>query len=686
MDENGIVVRNKARLVAKHYCQQEGIDFDETFAPVARLEAIRIFLAYAAHANFKVYQMDVKSAFLNGDLEEEVYVSQPPGFEDPSFPNNVYYLLKALYGLKQAPRAWYDTLSKFLLENHFTRDEKLCKKFAKLMQSKYEMIMMGELAYFLGLQVKQADPRESHLVAIEIIFRYLKGTPKLGIWYPGDSGFDLTGYSDADYAGCRIDRKSTTGTCQFLGNKLVSWFSKKQNSVSTSTAEAKYIAAGSCCAQILWMKYQLLDYGLQVDKIPIFCDNTSAIAITKNPVQHSKTKHIDIKYHFIREYVMNGTVELHFVPSEKQLADIFTKPLDESTFLVVKIMSQTGYIYEKNNFTALVNKEIQQSGNYHQMMDLVKGCKLNYAMLESPTIYCEVVEEIWTTTVYNSTDKTITFTLKDTDIVNMLNYMGYALTASKLSEIRRLGLRKEWIYLCDVLTKVFSVLVIKSPIDNKSLKKENKSEEKSKKEKKRKASEEDEERSDTSSEQGEAVNLKKKKAKKVKLESEVEEKEVKEENPNTVSNFRISEPLREKLREKGIEALFPIQAMTFDIILDGTDLVGRARTSQQLQEGKFAPLVLPKFKDPVATKPPWYLMFDIRILRAEDVVLDSLEKGGSATNMEAQELVKAENATQSVLAKSASETGASKPQNVSCFDSDKTQTRNPSNYISHFFS
>ena len=121
MDENGIVIRNKARLVAKGYSQKEGIDFDETFAPVARLEAIRIFLAYAAHANFKVYQMDVKSAFLNGELEEEVYVSQPPGFEDPNFPDYVYYLLKALYGLKQAPKAWYETLSKFLLDNHFTR-------------------------------------------------------------------------------------------------------------------------------------------------------------------------------------------------------------------------------------------------------------------------------------------------------------------------------------------------------------------------------------------------------------------------------------------------------------------------------------------------------------------------------------------------------------------------------------
>ena len=187
----------------------------------------------------------------------------------------------------------------------------------------------------------QADHRESHLVTIIRIFKYLKGTPKLGIWYPRDSVFDLIGYSDAYYAGCKIDRKSTTGTSQFLGNKLVSWFRKKQNSVSTSTAEAEYNAA-SCFAQILWMKNQLLDYGLQVNRIPIFRDNTSAIAITKNPVQHSRTNHIDIKYHFIREPFMNGTVELHFVQSEKQLADIFTKPLDESTF--TRLVSELGML------------------------------------------------------------------------------------------------------------------------------------------------------------------------------------------------------------------------------------------------------------------------------------------------------------------------------------------------------
>ena len=410
---------------------------------MARFEAIRMFLAFAAHSNFKVYQMDVKSAFLNGELEEEVYVEQPPGFEDSEFSDFVYLLFKALYGLKQAPQKWYDTLSEFLLENGFSRDvidktlffkmhkndmilvqvyvddiifgstnDQLCSRFAKLMQSKYEISMMGELTYFIGLQVSQrndgificqskylrdllkkygledastaknpmatatkvdhddpgkcvdiisyrgmissllyltasrpyiifttcvcarfqANPKECHLIAVKHIFKYLKGTPNLGIWYPNGTGFDLISYTDSDFAGCKIDQKSTSGSCQFLGRRLVLWYSKKQHSVSTSTAEAEYIVAGSCCAQILWIRNQLRDYGLLLNKIPIFCDNTSAIAILNNQVQHSRTKHIDIMYHFIREHVMNDIVELHFVPTEQQLADIFTKPLDESTF------------------------------------------------------------------------------------------------------------------------------------------------------------------------------------------------------------------------------------------------------------------------------------------------------------------------------------------------------------------
>ena len=451
-DSDGIITRNKARLVAKGYSQQEGIDYDETYAPVARLEAIRMFLAYAAHKKFKVFQMDVKSAFLNGELEEEVYVEQPPGFVDPKYPNHVYRLDKALYGLKQAPRAWYETLTQFLLESGFIRgtidktlfyinqgkdlllvqiyvddiifgstNDKLCQKFSKLMQSRYQMSMMGELSYFLGLQVKQTDdgifinqskytrnllkrfnmlesssastpmatatkldqhqgsevdvtsyrgmigsllyltasrpdimyatclcarfqamPREPHLIAVKRIFRYLKGNPDLGLWYPRESDFNLIGYSDADFAGCKVDRKSTTGSCQFLGDILVSWSSKKQKSISTSTAEAEYIAAGSCCAQILWMKNQLQDYGLSYSKIPIYCDNQSAIAMTGNPVQHSLTKHISIRYHFIREHVMEGTIELHFVPTDQQLADIFTKPLVEAVF--IKLVNELGMV------------------------------------------------------------------------------------------------------------------------------------------------------------------------------------------------------------------------------------------------------------------------------------------------------------------------------------------------------
>ena len=145
----------------------------------------------------------------------------------------------------------------------------------------------------------QDNPKESHLIIVQRIFKYLKGTPNHGIWYPKGTGSDLIGYTDSDFAGFGIDRKSNSGSCQFLGRRLVSWYSKKQHFVSTSTAEAEYIAVGSFCAQILWIRNQLRDYGLLLNKIPIFCDNTSVIAISNNPIQHSRTKHIDIMYYFI---------------------------------------------------------------------------------------------------------------------------------------------------------------------------------------------------------------------------------------------------------------------------------------------------------------------------------------------------------------------------------------------------
>jgi hypothetical protein len=171
----------------------------------------------------------------------------------------------------------------------------------------------------------QANPKEVHLRAMKRTMRYLVYTPKFGLWYP-------KGYSDADYAGCKIDRKSTPGTCEFLGRSLVSWASKKQNSVTLSTAEAEYIVVGHCCAQLLWMMQTLRYYGFKLSKVPLLCDNESAIRMADNPVEHSRTKHIDIRYHFLRDHQQKGDMEIAYVNTHNQLADIFTKPLVEKTF------------------------------------------------------------------------------------------------------------------------------------------------------------------------------------------------------------------------------------------------------------------------------------------------------------------------------------------------------------------
>jgi hypothetical protein len=178
----------------------------------------------------------------------------------------------------------------------------------------------------------QANPKEVHLRVVKRIMRYLVYTPKFGLWYPKGSTFGLIGYSDTDYAGCKIDRKSTSGTCQFLGRSLVSWASKKQNSVALSTAKAEYVAAGHCCAQLLWMRQPLRDYGYKSSKVPLLCDNGSAIRMADNPVAHSRTKHIDIRYHFPRDHQQKGDIKIAYVNTHNQLADIFTKPLDEKTF------------------------------------------------------------------------------------------------------------------------------------------------------------------------------------------------------------------------------------------------------------------------------------------------------------------------------------------------------------------
>ncbi|GJT95783.1 retrovirus-related pol polyprotein from transposon TNT 1-94 [Tanacetum coccineum] len=325
-DAENIVVQNKTRLVAKGYKQEEGIDFEESFAPVARLEAVRMFIAYAAHKNITIFQMDVKTAFLNGPLKEEVYVSQPEGFIDPEFPDHVYKLKKALYGLKQAPRAWYDKLSSFLMEHGFT-------KVARFKKQDYTAMSTAEDEY-VSLSAYCAQVIWMHTQLLDYGYKYngvrgqnyqladlfTKALPKERFEYL------------VHRIGCKDDCKSTSGGLQFLGGKLVSWSSKKQDCTAMSTAEAEYVSLSACCAQVIWMRTQLLDYGYKYNRIPMYCDSKSAIAISCNPVQHSKTKHIDIRYHFIKEHVEKGTVEIYFVGTEYQLADLFTKALPKERF------------------------------------------------------------------------------------------------------------------------------------------------------------------------------------------------------------------------------------------------------------------------------------------------------------------------------------------------------------------
>ncbi|GJV94727.1 retrovirus-related pol polyprotein from transposon TNT 1-94 [Tanacetum coccineum] len=332
-DEENTVIRNKARLVAKGYNQQEGIDFEESFAPVARLEAVRLFVTYVAHKSFAIYQMDVKTTFLNGPLKEEVNVNQPDAFVDPHHPDKVYRLKKALYGLKQAPRAWYDEISNFLVSKGFSKgsiDPTL----------KFEMSMMGELKFFLGIQIHQSPHGifiNQDKYAQEILKKHgmtscdSVGTPMAT--KPLDADLNGTPVDQTKYRSCLDSRKSTSGGIQFLGgDKLVSWSSKKQDCTSMSSAEAEYVSLSACCAQVLWLRTQLIDYGFLFDKIPMYCDSKAAIAISCNPVQHSCTKHIDVRYHFIKEHVEKGIVELFFVGTEYQLAELFTKALPEDRF------------------------------------------------------------------------------------------------------------------------------------------------------------------------------------------------------------------------------------------------------------------------------------------------------------------------------------------------------------------
>ncbi|GKC11203.1 retrovirus-related pol polyprotein from transposon TNT 1-94 [Tanacetum coccineum] len=355
-DERGVVVRNKARLVAQGHRQEEGIDYDEVFAPVARIEAIRIFLAFASYMGFIVYQMDVKSAFLYGKIDEEVYVSQPPGFIDSKYPQKVYKVVKALYGLHQAPRAWYATLSTFLLKNGYRRgtiDKTLfikkdkhdiilvqvyvddiifgstkkswCDEFEALMKSRFQMSSMGELTFSLGLQTastpietqkplvkdEEASDVDVHLYTSMIGSLMYLTASRPDIMFTvcacsRVSSFDLEAYSDSGYAGANLDKKSTTGGCQFLGRRLISWQCKKHTIVATSTTEAEYVAAANCCGQVL-DAYDLLTKAFDDNVADLLTKAFDVIDfLARSSIHHALTVSLVVSTTFVEQFWMSA--------------------------------------------------------------------------------------------------------------------------------------------------------------------------------------------------------------------------------------------------------------------------------------------------------------------------------------------------------------------------------------------
>ncbi|GKE10012.1 putative ribonuclease H-like domain-containing protein, partial [Tanacetum coccineum] len=338
-DERGIVVRNKAKLVAQGYTQEEGINYNEDFAPVARIEAIRLFLTYASFMGFIVYQIDVKSAFLYGIIEEEVYVDD------------------IIFG---------------------STKKSFCTEFESLMHKKFQMSSLGELTFFLGMQVMQKDDgifisqdkymadilkkfdfvtvktastpietnkallkdEEAEDVDVHLYKSMIRSLMYLTASRPDimfavcacarDSPFDLEAFSDSDYVGAGLDRKSTTGGCQFLGKRLISWQCKKQTIVANSTTKAEYVAAANCCGQVLWIQNQMLDYGFNFMNTKIHIDNESTICIVKNPVFHSKTKHIEIRHHFIRDSYEKKLIQVIKIHTDHNVADLLTKAFDVS--------------------------------------------------------------------------------------------------------------------------------------------------------------------------------------------------------------------------------------------------------------------------------------------------------------------------------------------------------------------
>nr|GEX45718.1 putative ribonuclease H-like domain-containing protein [Tanacetum cinerariifolium] len=440
-----------------------------------------------------ILTMDVKSAFLYGTIDEEVYVMQPPGFQDPESPAKVYKLEKAMYGLHQAPRAWYGTLSKYLLKNGFQRGTINQTLFIKKQRGDFILVQV----YVDDIIFRSSNPqlcREFEALMhekfqmsaiVKRIFKYLKGHPKLGLWYLKESPFDLVAYSDSDYGGATQDRKSTTGGCQFLGRRLISWQCKKQTIMATSITEAEYVAAASCGGQVLWIHNQLLDYEYNFMNTNIYIDNNSAICIVKNPVYHSKTKHIEIRHHFIRDCFEKKLISVDHIHNDENVADLLTKPFDAGRFkyLVCKLFLLLGKLSTVSVFLGfgltfaglIIDARLQTAktldlvwmwlgGDYenvfligehnivfHPMVDFIEASPLRIETTEEGTQILPTLDGIYRTVTESYLRRNIKLkdeegisSLPDTELFENLTLMGYNISLNQKFTFQKSQFSHQW--------------------------------------------------------------------------------------------------------------------------------------------------------------------------------------------------------------------------------------------------